>query len=93
MRRLLSVKQFDARLFALEIVAHAALGDDVDRVRGIVLELFAQTADRDVHGAQGKDISGQQSNTYMSMRVGFQALTILLVILLLVIGGRGLSGG
>jgi ABC-type nickel/cobalt efflux system permease component RcnA len=43
--------------------------------------------------AQGKDISGQQSNKYMSMRVGLQALTILLVILLLVIGGRGLSGG
>lgn len=43
--------------------------------------------------AQGKDITGQQSNKYMSMRVGFQALTILLVILLLVIGGRGLSGG
>ena len=33
--------------------------------------------------AQGKDITGQQSNKYMSMRVGFQALTILLVILLL----------
>ncbi|PZU49959.1 MAG: twin transmembrane helix small protein [Sphingomonas sp.] len=43
--------------------------------------------------AQGKDITGAQSNKYMSMRVGFQALTILLVILLLVIGGRGLSGG
>ena len=41
--------------------------------------------------AQGKDITGAQSNKYMSMRVGFQALTILLVILLLVIGGRGLG--
>ncbi len=40
----------------------------------------------------GKDISGAQSNKLMSMRVGLQALTILLVLLLLAIGGRGLGG-
>lgn len=41
--------------------------------------------------ASGKDITGQQSNKLMSMRVGFQALTIALVLLLLVLGGRGLG--
>lgn len=39
--------------------------------------------------AQGKDVTGQQSNKFMSMRVGFQLLTIALVVLLLIIGGRG----
>ena len=41
--------------------------------------------------ASGKDISGRQSNKLMSMRVALQAATILLVLLLLVIGGRGLG--
>ncbi|MCG2839875.1 HIG1 domain-containing protein [Sandaracinobacter sp. RS1-74] len=43
--------------------------------------------------AQGKDISGVQSNKYMASRVALQGLTILLVILLFALGGRGLSGG
>jgi uncharacterized membrane protein YjgN (DUF898 family) len=43
--------------------------------------------------AQGKDVSGEQSNKYMSMRVTFQMIAVLLVVLLLVIGGRGLNGG
>lgn len=41
--------------------------------------------------AQGKDISGQQSNKLMSMRVVLQMLTIALVIILFIVGGRGLS--
>lgn len=41
--------------------------------------------------ASGKDITGQQSNKLMSMRVALQAATIMLVLLLLVIGGRGLG--
>lgn len=43
--------------------------------------------------AQGKDISGVQSNKLMSARVALQALTIALVIVLFMLGGRGLSGG
>jgi hypothetical protein len=42
--------------------------------------------------AQGKDISGVQSNKLMSARVALQALTIALVIVLFMLGGRGLSG-
>lgn len=43
--------------------------------------------------AQGKDVSGVQSNKLMAARVVFQGLAILLVIILFMIGGRGLSGG
>lgn len=43
--------------------------------------------------ASGKDITGQQSNRYMSMRVTFQLIAILLVVALLFVGGRGLQGG
>lgn len=42
--------------------------------------------------ASGKDISGQQSNKLMSMRVTFQMLAILLVVVLLLLSGRGLQG-
>ncbi|TPE60083.1 twin transmembrane helix small protein [Sandaracinobacter neustonicus] len=66
--------------FIIALIILAALATAYVLVRGIITM------------AQGKDLSGEQSNKYMSMRVGFQALTILLVILLLAIGGRGLSG-
>lgn len=41
--------------------------------------------------AQGKDVSGVQSNKLMASRVAFQGLAILLVIILFMLGGRGLS--
>lgn len=68
----------NAILILLIVLAAAATGYAL--VRGLITL------------GQGKDPSGRQSNKYMSMRVGFQALTVLLVLLLLVIGGRGLSG-
>jgi hypothetical protein len=37
--------------------------------------------------AQGKDLNGQRSQQLMRKRVMFQALTILLVVLLLVLAG------
>jgi hypothetical protein len=37
--------------------------------------------------AQGKDLTGQRSQQLMRKRVMFQALTILLVVLLLVLAG------
>jgi hypothetical protein len=40
-----------------------------------------------INMAQGKDISGQRSQQLMRKRVMFQALTILLVVLLLVLAG------
>lgn len=37
--------------------------------------------------ASGKDVSGEQSQTWMRRRVLFQALAILIVILILVVAG------
>jgi hypothetical protein len=66
-------------LIALIVLAAAATGYVL--IRGVITM------------AQGKDISGVQSNKFMSLRVTFQMLTIALVIILLIVGGRGLSGG
>jgi|GEM_PF-414723 hypothetical protein len=65
----------------LGLLAVAALLTVYALVRGIITM------------ASGKDISGQQSNRYMSMRVTFQLLAILLVVALLFVAGRGLQGG
>jgi uncharacterized membrane protein len=40
-----------------------------------------------INMAQGKDLTGQRSQQLMRKRVMFQALTILLVVLLLVLAG------
>jgi hypothetical protein len=37
--------------------------------------------------ASGKDVSGQQSQTWMRRRVLFQAVAIILVILILIVAG------
>lgn len=64
----------------------------------ILIVLFAiATAYALVRGvitmAQGKDVTGVQSNNLMAKRVAFQGIAILLVIILFMLGGRGLSGG
>lgn len=41
--------------------------------------------------ARGRDITGQQSNKLMTLRVGFQALTIILVVVLFVLAGKGMG--
>ncbi|QMW22664.1 twin transmembrane helix small protein [Sandaracinobacteroides saxicola] len=42
-----------------------------------------------INMAQGKDLSGERSNKFMTLRVVFQLLAIVFVILLLIVGGRG----
>ena len=69
----------NAILIALIVLAAAATAYTL--VRGIITM------------AQGKDVTGVQSNKLMAGRVAFQGLAILLVILLFMLGGRGLSGG
>jgi hypothetical protein len=39
--------------------------------------------------ASGKDVSGEQSQTWMRRRVLFQALAIVIVILILLVAGSG----
>jgi hypothetical protein len=62
-------------LIALIVVAALLAGYVL--VRGILLM------------ASGKDITGTQSNRLMTLRVGFQALAILLVVILFLFSGRG----
>ena len=64
----------------IALIVLAALATAYVLVRGIVTM------------ASGKDLSGVQSNRFMSLRVTFQMLTIVLVIILLIVGGRGLGG-
>ncbi len=63
----------------ITLIVLAALATGYVLVRGIMTM------------ASGKDISGAQSNKFMSLRVTFQLLTIVLVVLLFVVGGRGLG--
>lgn len=65
----------------IALIVFAALATGYVLVRGIITM------------ASGKDISGAQSNKFMSLRVTFQLLAIVLVVVLLMVGGRGLSGG
>jgi ABC-type nickel/cobalt efflux system permease component RcnA len=65
--------------FIIILIVLAAITTAVVLVRGVITM------------AQGKDIGGKQSNKLMSYRVAFQLLTILLVLLLLWVGGRGAS--
>ncbi len=63
----------------IALIVLAALGTAFVLIRGIITM------------AQGKDISGQQSNKLMSMRVVLQMITITLVIILFIVAGRGMS--
>jgi hypothetical protein len=64
-------------------------------IAGIVLAALA-TAYVLVRGiitmASGKDITGEQSNNYMWRRVQFQMLAVLLVVVLMLMLGRGPGG-
>ena len=46
-----------------------------------------------INMARGKDITGVRSNRLMTARVILQAITIVIVVILFVIGGRSVSGG
>jgi hypothetical protein len=54
-------------------------------VRGIVI--FLRTTEEDLMGP-GPNISGRKQNKAMMMRVMFQALAVLLIVLLAVASGR-----
>jgi Hypoxia induced protein conserved region len=57
------------------LIVLAALATLIVLVRGVL------------NMAQGKDLTGQRSQQLMRKRVMFQALTVLLVVLLLVLAG------
>jgi hypothetical protein len=63
--------------FIIILIILAAIATATVLVRGIITM------------AQGKDISGRQSNKMMSYRVAFQLLTIILVVILLLVVRAG----
>jgi uncharacterized membrane protein YjgN (DUF898 family) len=66
--------------FIIALIVLAALATAYVLVRGIITM------------ASGKDVTGQQSNKYMWRRVQFQMLAVLLVIVLMLMMGRGPAG-
>lgn len=62
--------------FIIILIVLAAIATAVVLVRGVIIM------------AQGKDVTGEQSNRMMNYRVRFQALTILLVVILFAALGR-----
>jgi hypothetical protein len=63
--------------FLIALIVLAALATAYVLVRGIITM------------ASGKDITGEQSNKYMWRRVQFQMLAVLLVVVLMLVMGRG----
>ena len=65
------------------LIVLAALAALAMLIRGVVI--FLRTTEAELHG-KGPSLSSQRQNKAMMARVGFQALAILLVALLLLFG-------
>ncbi|MBV9839944.1 MAG: twin transmembrane helix small protein [Sphingomonadaceae bacterium] len=78
-------------IFLILLLVAAMIATVVALVRGIVI--FLKTNHENI--ARGGDVSasGMRQNKMMQARIMFQAIAILIVILLLVLGGHGASGG
>jgi archaellum biogenesis protein FlaJ (TadC family) len=72
--------------FLTILIALAALGAVVALVRGIII--FLRTSHEDVHGT-GPNVSSLRQNKMMRMRIMFQALAVVLVMLLLLLARGG----
>ncbi|MDB5702714.1 MAG: twin transrane helix small protein [Sphingomonadales bacterium] len=70
--------------FLVILIALAMAGALVALIRGIIV--FLRTTEADLRaGPDGPSVSSQQQNKMMSARVGFQAVAVLLVVLLLLL--------
>lgn len=69
-------------LYILILIAMAATL--ITLVRGIIQ--FLKTTREDLEG-DGPNLSGERQNRMMRLRIAFQALAVLLVVLFLLIGG------
>ena len=70
--------------FLIILIALAAIATLVALVRGIVV--FLQTTEADLMGdGTGPSVSSQRQNKMMFARIGFQAVAIILVVLLLLL--------
>ena len=75
-------------MFLILLLVAAMIATVVALVRGIVI--FLKTNHEDIaRGGPGPSASGLRQNKMMQQRIMFQAIAILLVVLLLVLGGHG----
>lgn len=72
--------------FLVILLIAAMIATVVALVRGVVT--FLQTASAEVHGTGGPSVSQLKSNRMMQQRILFQALAVLVVVLLLFAAGR-----
>jgi hypothetical protein len=73
--------------FLVILIILAAIATVVALIRGIIT--FLRTTAEDLKGGQGPSASGLKQNKMMMARIGFQALAVLIVALLLLMTGGG----
>jgi len=73
--------------FLVILIILAAIATVVALIRGIIT--FLRTTEEDLKGGQGPSASGLKQNKMMMARIGFQALAVLIVALLLLMTGGG----
>jgi hypothetical protein len=73
-------------IFLILLLIAAMIATVVALVRGIVI--FLQTTEADLKG-DGPSVPGLRANKMMQARIFFQALAILIVVLILVLAGKG----
>lgn len=73
--------------FLVILIILAAIATVVALVRGIIS--FLRTTEQDLKSGQGPSASSLKQNKMMMARIGFQALAVLIVALLLLMTGGG----
>ncbi len=73
--------------FLVILIILAAIATVVALIRGIIT--FLRTTEEDLKGSHGPSASGLKQNKMMMARIGFQALAVLIVALLLLMTGGG----
>lgn len=73
--------------FLVILIILAAIATVVMLIRGIIT--FLKTTEQDLKGTGGPSASSLKQNKMMMARIGFQALAVLLVALLLLMSGGG----
>ena len=72
--------------FLVLLLVAAMIATVVALVRGIVT--FLQTASADVRSGEGPSASQLKSNRMMQQRILFQAIAVMIVVVLLMLAGR-----
>ena len=73
--------------FLVILIILAAIATVVALVRGIIT--FLRTTEQDLKSGEGPSASSLKQNKMMMARIGFQALAVLIVALLLLMTGGG----